>query len=81
MEIIDKENLNLGNSFLPDQIQPLLGDLLVTLHQDLAGLRIQNIMSGDSPDDIFPYDRKLLDPGLFHLANQGSGDLFSPSYD
>src|SRR5712692_1520169 len=77
MRIIEKENFDLGNALSPDQIQPLLRDLLIALHQHLAIFRIIDVMGGDPSQDVLPLNGDMLDTGLLHLADQGSSELSS----
>jgi hypothetical protein len=79
--IINEENLNFAEPLFSDKIQSLLGDLLVTFYQDLAVLRIHDVVRGDSPEDILPGNRNMLDAGEFHLTDQRSGKLFPFPYD
>ena len=63
------------NTLIPDQVQILLGELLITLDEYLLGFRIHDIAGSHTSNDIFKCHRDMLHSGGLHLADHRPGQL------
>ena len=52
-----------------------VGDLLVALEDDLAGLLVDDVVRGDLADQLLDLDRQALDLGFLQLLDRGLGEL------
>src|SRR5581483_8823344 len=73
--VVEEEHLELVDAARAERLQLLLGDLLVRRDDDLARLRVLDVVRRDAADHLFERDRDLLDAGLLHLPEAGPREL------
>jgi hypothetical protein len=73
--VVHEQQLEARGAAAAQQLELLVGDLLVAGEQHLARLGILHVVGGDTADQLFDGDRHLLDAGLVHLAQHQLGEL------
>jgi hypothetical protein len=75
VRVVEEEHLDAVDAALPQQLELLLGDLLVAGEQHLARLRVLHVVCRDAPEDFLHRDGDLLDPCMLHLAEHHLREL------
>ena len=75
VEAVDEEDLELLDARLAQPLELGLGDLLVALEEDLAGLLVDHVLGADLADQLGDLDRQAVDLGLLQLLDRGPREL------
>src|SRR3990172_7690002 len=75
--LLDEQDFDLMNAFSTNQVELVLGDLVVALDEHFLGLRIDDVVGSDPAGNLLPSYGNLLDPGGLHLAQHQAGKLFA----
>ena len=75
--LLDEQDFDLMNAFSANQVELLLGDLVVALDEHFLGLRIDDVVGSDPAVNLLPGYGNLLDPGGLHLTQHRAGKLFA----
>src|SRR5690606_13501827 len=83
VEVVDVQDLELGNADIAEALDVLLGDLLVAVQDDLAGLLVEDVLGRDFADQVLALEGQApklrrahaLDDALGKLATLANDDL------
>src|SRR5262245_40745310 len=73
--VVEEQHLDAVDAALAQQLELLLGDLLVAGEDHLARLRVLQLVRRDATDHLFHGDGDLLDAGVLHLAQRHRREL------
>ena len=70
-----KRTLNSSMPRLAELLELGLGDLLVALEEDFAGLLVDDVVRGDLADELLELDRQAVDLRFLELLDRRLGEL------
>src|SRR5262249_48510124 len=73
--VVEEEDLDPGDAALAEELELLVGDLVVGREQDLARPRVLDVVRRDPAEHLFEGDGYLLDAGLLHLPERRPREL------
>src|SRR5947207_620255 len=73
--VVEEEDLHLVDAALAEELELLVGDLLVGREHDLARPRVLDVVRRDPAEHLLEGDGNLLDAGLLHLSERRPGEL------
>src|SRR5436190_2882552 len=73
--VLEEEDLHLVDAALAEELELLVGDLLVGREQDLARPRVLDVVRRDPAEHLLEGGGNLLDAGLLHQPERRPGEL------
>jgi len=73
--VVEEEDLHLVDAALAEDLELLVGDLLVGCEQDLARPRVLDVVRRDPAEHLLEGDGNLLEARLLHLPERRPGEL------